>query len=102
MREKKYRFSDGEVGAALAIRIIPRARNNELVEVLHDGTIKVRLVDPGANLNEELISFLADVLALPVERLNVVAGKTKRDKLVSVLDLDPEDVHKKILANLAS
>ena len=100
MRGNDFRFSDGEVGAALAVRVIPRASNNEIVEVLNDGTIKVRLADSGAELNEVLQSFLASVLGVPEGRVNVVAGQSKRDKLVSVLDLDPMGVQKKIFAHL--
>ncbi len=101
MKGKDFRFRNGEVGAALAVRVIPRAKNNEIVEVLNDGTIKIRLVDSGADLNGTLVSFLASVLDVPMDRVNVVAGESKRDKLVSVLDLDPMGVQKKIIASLA-
>ena len=101
MRDKDVNFSNGEVGAALAIRVIPRARNNEIVEVLNDGTIKVRLADSGTKLNEVLESFLADILGLPVDKVSVVAGEAKRDKLVSILDLTPDSIQKKIISNLA-
>lgn len=100
MKDKDFRFRNGEVGAALAVRVIPRAVNNEIVEVLKDGTIKIRLADSGAKLNEVLVSFLADVLEVPADRVNIVAGESKRDKLVSVLNLDPVGVQKKIIANL--
>ena len=103
MPTKKYKMSDGKRGAALAIRVTPRASKNEIVEVLSDQTIKVRLTAPPVEgqANEALIKFLAEVLDVPKSKIEVVAGMTGRDKLVSIIDVDSEEVHKKILARLA-
>lgn len=96
-------FSDGIHGAALAIRITPRASKNEIVSVLNDRTIKVRLqCDPNDDdLNRSLIDFLASVIGVPAGNFSIVAGETGRDKLVSIEKVDHEFVHQKILANLA-
>ena len=102
MPTKKYKMSNGKRGAALAIRVTPRASKNEIVEVLSDQTIKVRLTAPPVEgqANEALIKFLAEVLDVPKSKIEVVAGMTGRDKLVSIIDVDSEEVHKKIIANL--
>jgi len=44
---------------------------------------------------------MAQVLEVPKSRVEIVAGETGRDKLVSVLDIDAETAHKRILKNLA-
>ena len=97
------RFTDGKKGAALPVRVIPRARRNEIVEILSDQTVKIRLTAPPAEVetNETLIGYLADLLSIPKENFEIVAGKSGRDKLVSILDVTTEDVHKKILENLS-
>jgi uncharacterized protein (TIGR00251 family) len=97
------RFSNGQKGAALPVRVIPRARRNEIVEILSDQTVKIRLTAPPAEVetNEELIKFLSDLLEMPQKNFEIVAGKSGRDKLVSILDVSTEDVHKKILENLS-
>jgi uncharacterized protein (TIGR00251 family) len=97
------RFSNGKKGAALPIRVIPRASRNEIVEILSDQTVKIRLTAPPAEdqANAELIKFLSDVLGMPQTKFEIVAGKSGRDKLVSILDVSTEDVHKKILENLS-
>jgi hypothetical protein len=104
MPPKKYELHDGRKGSALAIRVTPRASKNEIAEVLSDGTVKVRLMAaPGegeSETNQALLRFLADVLAIPASRLEIVAGATGRDKLVSILDLDANTVHKRILESL--
>jgi uncharacterized protein YggU (UPF0235/DUF167 family) len=75
MARKQFNLHDGKKGAALAIRVTPRARRNEIVEVISDGTV-------------------------PASRIEIVAGTTGRDKLVSILDLDADTVHHMILSHL--
>ena len=100
MSGKNYRLHNGKKGAALGVRIIPRAKRNEIVEVLNDGTLKVRLADSGQALNESLRAYLASVLGVMIDRVDVVAGESKRDKLVSILDMNPTAVHEKIISTL--
>lgn len=91
------------MGAALAIRVTTRARRNEIVEVLRDGTVKIRLTAPPVEgkANQALVNFLAKILDVPKSRVEIVAGETGRDKLVSVVDMDAETVHDRILKNLS-
>ncbi|RPI31037.1 MAG: DUF167 domain-containing protein [Chloroflexota bacterium] len=90
-------------GAALAVRVTPRASRNEIVEVLTDGTVKVRLTAPPVEgkANDALVDFLSNVLEVPPSRIEIVAGSTGRDKLVSIIDMDAETVHAKILQHLS-
>ncbi len=99
---RKYHLHDGIKGAALAIRVTPRASHNEIVEVLSDGTVKIRLTAPPVEgkANTALVQFLADVLDVPAAHIEIVAGATGRDKLVSIQDLDTETVHNRILKNM--
>ncbi|MEZ0396991.1 MAG: DUF167 domain-containing protein [Anaerolineales bacterium] len=103
MSPRKFRLHDGKKGAALAVRVTPRASRNEIVEVLSDGTVKVHLTAPPVEgkANEALIEFLAEVLDVAPSRIEVVAGAGGRDKLISILDMDAEIVHKKIIAHLS-
>ncbi len=102
MDPRKYHLHDGIKGSALAIRVTPRASHNEIVEVLSDGTIKVRLTAPPVEgkANQALIDFLARVLDVPPSAIEVVAGATGRDKLVSIEDMDTETAHSRILKHL--
>ena len=102
MSDRKFRLHGGQKGSALAVRVTPRASRNEIVEMLDDGTIKVRLAAPPADneANLALIEFLADILGVPKSRLDIVAGVTGRDKLIAVLDMDAETAHQRIVAHL--
>lgn len=100
----KRNLSNGRRGAALAIRVTPRARRDEIVEILPDQTIKVRLTAPPVEgkANEALIEFLAKVLGVAKSRIEIVAGASGRDKLVSIIDMDSADAQALIFKQLKS
>jgi uncharacterized protein len=102
MSNRNFHLHDGKVGAAIAVRVTPRASRNKIAEILADGTIKVHVAAPpvDSEANEALVRFLADVLNIPKSRLEIVAGLSGRDKLISVLDMDADTVHKRIVAHL--
>ncbi len=102
MSDRKLNLHNGKKGSALAVRVTPRASHNEIVELMEDGTIKVRIAAPPSDneANEALIKFMAEVLGVPKSRLDIVAGASGRDKLISVVDMDAETVHQRILAHL--
>jgi len=95
-------FKDGRHGSALAIRVVPRARKNEISEVMEDGRIKVRLTAPpvGGKANLALIRFLAEVLSVPESNVEIIAGEQGRDKIVSISGMDSQTVEKRVLEKL--
>lgn len=103
MSSRKFHLHNGKKGSALAIRVTPRARRNEIVGILDDGTIKIRLTSPPVEgkANKALVEFLADVLEVPRSRIEIVAGETGRDKLISILDLDAPTVQERILRKMS-
>ena len=95
MSDRNFHLHDGQSGAALAIRITPRATSNQVAEILHDGTIRIRLAAaPGDEVNSVLKAYLSNILEVPESAIDVVAGQNGRDKLVSILDLSSESAHK--------
>lgn len=102
MADRKYHLHNGQKGAALAVRITPRASSNQVAEILHDGSIRIRLAAAsGDEINSVLKAYLAQILGVPESAIEIVAGESGRDKLVSVLNLDSEIAHQKVLKHLA-
>jgi uncharacterized protein len=99
---RKYVLHDGKRGSALAVRVTPRASRNQIVGMLNDGTIKVHIAANPADdeSNFELVAFMAEVLGVPKSRVEIVAGENGRDKLISVLDMDVETAHQRIVAHM--
>ena len=84
---------------ALAVRVIPRARKNEVAGILEDGTVKIRLVAPPVEgkANQSLIKFLAEVLEVAPTQIELVAGATGRNKLVVISGMEPEEAKLKLI-----
>lgn len=103
MGSRKFHLHDGKKGVALAVRVTPRASRNEITDILDDGTIKIHITAaPTDNeANEKLVKFLAAVLGVAPSRLEIVAGMTGRDKLISVVDMDNDDVQDRLAAHIA-
>jgi hypothetical protein len=102
MADRNFRLHDGKKGAAIAVRVTPRASKNQIVGALSDGTIKVRITaaPTEGQANDALVKFLSDVLGIAKSRIEIVAGENGRDKLISILDMDAETLHKKIVENI--
>ena len=102
MADRKFQMHDGQKGSALAVRVTPRASRNEIVEILEDGTVRVRLATSPADdeANAALLEFLSEILGVPRNKLDIVAGIIGRDKLISVVDMDMETVNSRIVAHI--
>jgi len=101
---RAFKLHSGKSGAALTLRVTPRARKTEFAGVLEDGILRVRVAAPPVEgkANAELLSFLAKVLGVRKNRIEIIAGQRGLDKIVSVLDLSAEEVQARISAWLAA
>ncbi len=104
MSMQKFHLHDGKKGSAIGIRITPRARQNEVVEIRSDGTVRIRLKEAvvDGSANNALVEYLAEILGVPAAGIEIVAGLTGADKLVTILDLDSEAVHQRIIGYLSA
>jgi len=102
MTERNYKLHDGKTGAALAVRVTTRAMKTKILGALNDGTIKMHVAaaPTDGQDNQELVKFLSEVLEVEKNRIEIVAGDSGRDKLISVLDMDSQTLHKKIVENI--
>jgi uncharacterized protein len=98
-----HRFGDGKSGAAITVRITPRSGRDEITGVLENGTVKIRLkaAPVEGQANSALIKFLADVLSIAPSKIEIVAGHTSKDKLITILGLDSTTVQERIMARIA-
>lgn len=94
MTEHKFQFSKGTGGAALHVKVVPRASRNEIVGIGTDGALKIRVtaapVDGAAN--EAVIKLLAEALDIPKSNIDIVAGHTSTSKIISLIGIEPERV----------
>ena len=90
----KNEFHDGRMGSAISVRITPRSNKNEIVSIMDDGVVKIKLTAPPVDgkANDELVKYLAETLNVPKNRVEIVAGQSSRNKLITILDLSPSEV----------
>jgi uncharacterized protein (TIGR00251 family) len=100
---RQFHLHNGKKGAAIAVRITPRASKNEISDILDDGTVKIRLTASAneSKINQALVDFLANILEIPAASIEIVAGVVGKDKLVSILDLDAATVQQRILRKIS-
>ena len=90
----EFKFRDAHQGAAITVKIQPRARKTEVAGVMGDGTLKIRVAAPPVDgaANTALIEFLAETLDLPKGQIEIVAGAASERKLISLVGISPERV----------
>jgi uncharacterized protein (TIGR00251 family) len=99
---REFHFHDGKSGAAIAVRVTPKSSRNEITEITNDGTIRVRLTSSSHEnqINQALISFLSEILAIKPSEIEIVAGQTGKDKLITILNLSSSSVQERIIKHL--
>lgn len=95
---RKFKLHDGEHGAALTVRVTPRARKTEFAGIMEDGILRIRVQQPPVEgkANDALISFLSKVLGVRKNRIEIVAGEHGLDKIISVIDMTAAEVESRI------
>ena len=70
----------------LQVKVIPKSPKNEIVEILADNTVKIRIKAPPekGRANAELLKFLSKELNLPLQNLSIISGKTEQRKLIKI------------------
>jgi uncharacterized protein (TIGR00251 family) len=87
----KAQFSDARKGAAITVKVQPRARKTEVAGLMADGTIKIRVAAPPVDgaANKALIEFLAQIFGLPKSQIDIIAGEASEHKLISLVGISP-------------
>jgi uncharacterized protein (TIGR00251 family) len=95
---RKFSLSDGKYGAALTVRVTPRARKSEFGGVMEDGTVRIRIQEPPVEgkANRALIRFLSKVLGIRRNQIEIVAGQKGLDKIVAVEAMTAQEVENRI------
>jgi uncharacterized protein YggU (UPF0235/DUF167 family) len=97
---RKFNFHDGEKGSALAVRITTKRGKQKITKILKDGTVVINLTGKTKNINQELIKFLSKKLSIAQKQFDIIAGEEGNDKLLSILDVDSEEIQELVLSTL--
>jgi uncharacterized protein (TIGR00251 family) len=81
-----------------AVRVVPRARRNEIVGV-HGDALKVRLTAPpiGREGQRSPHCFPGSTVGVRKSQVEIVAGATSRHKMIRVIGLSTQEVERRLL-----
>ena len=81
-------------GVTLAIRVQPRASQNEIIADADAGQLKVRITAPPVDsaANKALLKFIAKSLDVPPRTVSLVRGDKNRSKVLLIADTNAGSV----------
>jgi len=87
-------FKDARTGTAIQVKVIPRAKKNEVAGLMEDGSVRIRLTAPPVEgaANQALVEFLAQLLEIHKNQIEIVAGLSSERKLISLVGISPQSV----------
>ncbi len=67
-------------------RVLPRSSRNEIVGLMADGTLKVKLTSAPVDnkANEALIDLLSLYFSVPKDKIKIVRGRTSKNKVIEI------------------
>lgn len=88
-------MTEGSNYTKLKIRVTPRAKRDEVITILEDGTVKVRLTAPPVEgkANKALIKYLSGIFEIPRTRIEILTGFKSRNKLVYIQGMDSVEIY---------
>lgn len=83
--------------ARLVVRVQPNANKNEVLR-FRDGKLYLKIAAPPVKgkANQELISFLCEILGVGKNKLTIERGLTDRTKVISINEVTQEQVAKQL------
>ncbi len=89
--------------AVLQIRVQPNAQKNQVVGILSDGRIKIKIQAPPleGKANKALFRYLNQILDVPESQMELVRGETARDKVIRIEGISKSDALRIITSLIA-
>lgn len=100
-RKPAPEFHDGQLGAAIAVRLKIGAKSTRIRKIDREGTVFIDLaVDEMKDTDLHLKNFLIRKLGVKPNQLEVLGSGQSNGRLVMIIDVDAEDIDQKIKKSL--
>jgi uncharacterized protein (TIGR00251 family) len=85
------------VSARLTLRVSPGAARSAVVG-RHGAGWKVRVAAPpeDGKANDAVVRLLSDTLALPARDVQIVSGRSSRDKIIALEGMQPAEIERRL------
>jgi uncharacterized protein (TIGR00251 family) len=87
-------FKDAKSGTAISVKVIPRAKKNEVAGLMGDGSVRIRITAPPVEgaANQALVEFLSQLMNIHKNQIEIVAGLSSERKLITLVGISPQSV----------
>ncbi len=101
-KKSRPRLHSGRHGAAITVKVIPERGINQIENILPDGTLEISLnaENSASTVNQALVAFLGSIVQVKVNQIDIIAGESGLEKLISILGVDADTVQERIYHNL--
>lgn len=90
-------MSISEDVAKISVRVRPDASRNEVVGFTNGAwQIRVSASPVKGRANQELITFLSQLLGISKNQMDISRGRTARDKVIGIRGLSREDIMRQL------
>lgn len=88
-----------EAECVLLLRVIPRAKRSEVVGMMEDGRLKIKIKSPPVDgkANQALIDLLAKVLGIKRGAIGILSGAAARNKQVAIYGMGEREALNKLM-----
>lgn len=97
-RSAKVRFTDGQAGSAIAAHIKLNAQKDRISRIDRDGVVVIQLTAKTTNeIAAALAGFIAGLLKVSMDRVDVVGKADSPDRLVTVTGMSATELQQQIM-----
>ena len=82
----------------IRVRVIPRAKKDQISGFMQDGTLKVRIARPpiDGRANQALIKFLSASLGIQRDQISITSGTSSRNKTLEIRGMSMREFQARI------
>lgn len=80
---------DAEKAITVRIYVIPGARKNEIIEILPDQVVRMKITAPPVEgkANEETTRYMQQLLGIKSSQIEIIMGLKNRNKVLKILGI---------------
>ncbi len=84
----------------LILKVTPGAKKNEVIGLLPDGTLRVKIIAPPVEgkANTFLVKWIAELTGIKSAKIEIIHGEKSRTKIIQIEGLSSAEVMKRILS----
>jgi uncharacterized protein len=95
---QKKKNQQGDVSVKVPLHVTPGARKNEIVGILPDGALRLKVKAPPVEgkANLEVLKYFEELLQIRSDQVVLINGQQSRNKLIEIFGMTSDQFKEKI------